>query len=79
VLTDSFIARDASYDLIVTVWRHVHPEADAVAEAAASKSMMHGRVAGDEGGKDVRRVQGPDFDRVRDDFGRRALFDGCRS
>jgi hypothetical protein len=42
----SFIARDASYDLIVTVWRHVHPEADAVAEAAASKSMMHGPVAG---------------------------------
>jgi O-acetyl-ADP-ribose deacetylase (regulator of RNase III) len=25
---------------------HVHPEADAVAEAAASKSMMHGPVAG---------------------------------
>ena len=23
----------------------------------------------------MRRVQGPDFDRVRDDFGRRALFD----
>lgn len=41
----SFIARDASYDLIATVWRHVHPEADAVAEAAASKSMMHGPVA----------------------------------
>lgn len=33
------------------------------------------RVAGDEGGKDVRRVQGPDFDRVRDDFGRRTFFD----
>lgn len=41
----SFIARDASYDLIVTVWRHVHPEADAVAAAAASKSMMHEPVA----------------------------------
>ncbi|GAA5990217.1 hypothetical protein JCM10908_005878 [Rhodotorula pacifica] len=37
----SFIARDASYDLIGTVWRHVHPEADAVAAAATSKSMMH--------------------------------------
>ncbi|GAA5874735.1 hypothetical protein JCM3774_004795 [Rhodotorula dairenensis] len=42
----SFIARDASYDLIVTVWRHVHPEADAVAAAATSKSMMHEPVAG---------------------------------